>query len=181
MSSYSLSIPQLETERLILRGSRESDLDALAEFHQDEEASRFVGGVMPRYTVWRSIATDLGHWAIRGFGFFAVDLKETGDFIGWCGPWAPEGWLENELGWGIFPKYQRNGYASEAAICSLKFAYDELGWKTAISCIDPKNIGSIGVANKLGATKEQIDVEVCNFRADVWRHLPPEQFMERFS
>lgn len=181
ISTPSLAIPKIETERLILRGPKESDLDALAEFHQDEEASQYVGGIRPRYTVWRSIAADLGHWAIRGFGFFAVDLKDTGDFIGWCGPWSPEGWPGHEIGWGIFPKYQRNGYAIEAAIASMKFAYGELGWKTAISCIDPKNTGSIGVATKLGATKEQSDVEVCDFRADVWRHLPPDQFQERYS
>ena len=181
MSISDLAIPELHSKRLIMRGSRESDLDALAEFYQDEEASRFIGGTMPRYAVWKSIATDIGHWAIRGFGFFAVELKETGELLGWCGPWAPEGWPENEIGWGIFPKHQRKGYASEAAIECIKFAYSELGWKTAISCIDPKNTGSIGVAKKLGATKERTDVEVCYFRADVWRHLPPEQFEERFS
>ena len=181
MSYAPASIPVLETERLILRGSREDDLDALSEFYQKEEETRFIGGTLSRDKVWRSIAVDLGHWALRGFGFFAVELKSSGKLAGWCGPWAPEGWPENEIGWGIFPQFQRQGYASEAAIETLKFAYQNLGWKTAISCIDRENTGSIGVAKKLGALKEREDVAVIDYRVDIWRHRSPEEFMEQFA
>ena len=175
------TIPVLETERLILRGSKESDLDALAKFYEDEEAARFIGGTLSRDKVWRSIAIDLGHWALRGFGFFAVELKQSGKLIGWCGPWSPEGWPENEIGWGIFPEFQRQGYGSEAAISTLKFAYHDLGWKTAISCIDQENAGSIGVAKKLGASIERESVTVSEYCVDIWRHLPPQQFLEQYA
>ncbi|MEL6922286.1 MAG: GNAT family N-acetyltransferase, partial [Pseudomonadota bacterium] len=72
-----------------------------------------------------------------------------------------------------------NGFATEAAEAALRWAYETLGWETAISCIDPNNVGSQGVAKRLGATLEESGVQVCFFTADIWRHLPPKQYLER--
>ena len=110
------------------------------------DASRFVGGPLDAATAWRSVAASIGAWTLRGFGEFAVEEKASGDFVGLVGPWFPEGWPEAEIAWIIVPEFQRRGYGAEAARRALGYAYDELGWETAISCIDEENIASIRLA-----------------------------------
>ena len=92
-----LLIPSLTTPRLELRGFVDEDLDAWASLVADPCVGRFVGGAQDRATAWRSIALFVGHWALRGFGQWAVCLR--GRLIGRCGLWQPEGWPELEVGW----------------------------------------------------------------------------------
>jgi len=176
-----LKIPVLKTDRLILRLWREEDFNALAEFLGDEQQAQFLGGAQKPWDVWRAMASTIGHWHFRGYGFFALEEKNTGKACGWCGPWFPEGWPEPEIGWSIFEPYQAQGYATEAAKCAMNFAYNELSFTTAISLIDADNEASRSVARKLGATLESKDVLVNGFTSDVWRHLPPEQFREHVA
>ncbi|MDD9908305.1 MAG: GNAT family N-acetyltransferase [Ahrensia sp.] len=176
-----LDIPVIETDRLILRGWREGDVPAIRELVMNEEATRFIGGTSKYWQPFRTLCMFIGHWHFRGFSFFAVEEKASGECIGWCGPWKPDGWPDNELGYALRKSSWGKGYATEAAKASLRFAYGSLGWTTAISCIDADNHGSQGVAKHLGATLEAKDVEVTDFRCDVWRHLPPQQFMEQFA
>ncbi len=93
--------PTLETERLILRAPRESDLDGYAALMADEESARHIGGVMPRSAVWRGMATMAGSWMLRGFAMFSVIEKHSGAWVGRIGPWAPEAWPGTEVGWGL--------------------------------------------------------------------------------
>ena len=127
------------------------------------------------------MAMFYGHWHLRGYTVFAVENKKTGETIGNVGPWYPEGWPEPEIGYSLVPRAHGQGFATEASIASLKFAYETLGWKTAISVIDKENMGSKNVARKLGATFEKDSVLFDEFPAEVWRHLPPEQFLERYA
>lgn len=177
MTEYRFTVPTLETSRLLLRDWREDDLDGLAEIYADENHTRYIGGAMPRYDVWRMICQRIGQWAIRGYAMFALEEKETGAFAGYCGPHFPFGWPEPEIGWTLHPAHQGKGYATEAARASLKFAYEVLGWETAMSLIDKDNLASRGVAQRLGATYESTQ-EVTSFTADLYRHLPPSQFLQ---
>ena len=70
-------VERLETDRLILRMFRDSDLEAYAEMCGDPEVMKYLGGVpMTRSEAWRSMATVLGHWQLRGFGLWAVEERE---------------------------------------------------------------------------------------------------------
>jgi RimJ/RimL family protein N-acetyltransferase len=178
-----MEIPTLQTNRLILRGWREADLDRYCMLRGDAEASQFIGGVMSRDETWRNIATLLGHWMLRGFGVFALEEKATGQFVGYCGPWFPHGFPEREIGWALLPSAQGKGFATEAARRARSFAYEQLGWTTAISLIVSENVNSRRVAQRLGATLDGT-AEFRGKTCDVWRHpqpaeLPPAELKGR--
>jgi RimJ/RimL family protein N-acetyltransferase len=143
--------PTLETDRLLLRPPIEADLEGWASLMADPEASRFIGGPIPRATAWRGMATMAGSWALKGFGMFSVIEKESGKWIGRLGPWEPEDWPAQEVGWGLLRSAWGKGYATEGAARAMDFAFDELGWEDVIHCIAPDNAGSIAVAERLGS------------------------------
>ena len=87
-----MPIPSLETERLLLRGIEEKDLDGWATLLGDPESARFIGGAVDRAGAWRAMAAMAGSWQLKGFGMFSVVEKSTGNWIGRLGPWQPEGW-----------------------------------------------------------------------------------------
>jgi RimJ/RimL family protein N-acetyltransferase len=146
-----LSSLQLETPRLILRPPRLEDFDAWALFLEDEVATKFVGGTMPRAGAWRQLMMMCGCWHMTGVGMFSVIEKASGRWVGRLGPWNPEGWPEPEVGWGILREHWGKGYASEGAAAAMDYAIDVLGWKKVIHCIDVNNVASQGVAKKLGS------------------------------
>jgi len=147
-------VPTLETERLRLRGWREEDHDPFADFCANEATARFMGGACSREDAWRRVAIQIGHWALRGYGSWVLEEKASGDWVGYSGLWRPHGWPEPEVMWGLAADAQGRGYATEAAQRARSFAYDKLGWTTAISCIDPENLPSQRVAQRLGAKRE---------------------------
>ena len=150
-----LSIPTLETERLLLRAFREDDLDPYAALCADAEVMRFLGtGItFNRGESWRSMAGFLGHWVLRGYGMWALEDKATGTFVGRAGFLNPEGWPGFELGWTLAREHWGKGYATEAARRALGFAFDDLGRDRVISLIRPANAGSIRVAERIGEAR----------------------------
>ena len=135
----------LETDRLILRRPNVNDVDIEAEFYASDR-SYFVGGPMTKEMVWRSLAAIIGHWEMRGYGYFALDLKSTGEYVGRVGAWNPEGWPEPEIGWSMMEGHEGHGYAYEAALRVREWVYADLGWETAISMIAHGNDRSIALA-----------------------------------
>ena len=106
----------IETERLILREmDPERDFESFARAMADEDTVRYIGGeTMDRAQAWRTMAMLMGHWQIRGYGFFSLEDKRSGEWVGRVGPWNPEGWPAPEVGWMISPDHLRKGYAYEA-------------------------------------------------------------------
>src|SRR5215468_10618156 len=97
-----LEIPTLLTERLRLRPFRRSDLDDYAALNADPEVVRHLGGeTWDRGRSWRHLAFLIGHWQLGGSGMWALELKETGTFIGMVGFAEPEGWPGFELAWTL--------------------------------------------------------------------------------
>jgi [ribosomal protein S5]-alanine N-acetyltransferase len=145
-------IPDLATERLRLTALSERHFEAYALMLADEGTTRFVGDGQPldRMNAWRSMAMLLGHWVLRGYGMWAVELVETGEFIGRVGLHNPDGWPELEVGWMLRPEFRRRGYAQEAAQAALGYAFERLGAERVISLIRVENSASERVARRLG-------------------------------
>ena len=148
-----MNIPSLETDRLILRPPVEADVGPLSQFFAGPRAAS-LGGPLARWQVWRAHAMIIGHWHMRGFGLWSVDEKATGDFVGRVGLWYPDEWPEPEIGWTVVDAAEGRGFAHEAALASRNYAYQKLGWTTAISLIANDNQRSIALAERLGAGYE---------------------------
>ncbi|SDX56698.1 Protein N-acetyltransferase, RimJ/RimL family [Ruegeria halocynthiae] len=166
----------LETERLILRAPSEADFEAEAEFFTSD-ASKFVGGPLRPDETWRAIAMLLGHWSLRGYGFWGVEEKGTGTYVGHVGLWYPHGWPEPEIGWTLMNHATGKGYATEAALSARTYAYDVLDWETAISLIDPDNLGSKAVAKRLGAQFDYHYEHPKFGTTEIWRHPAPSDLV----
>lgn len=147
--------PELTTERLLLRQWRDSDIDPYAELLADPAVMRYLsdGKTAQRNEAWRHMAVYAGAWSLRGFSHWAVELRDSGEFIGRLGPWFPEGWPALEIGWVIAPRHQGRGYATEGARVALRLAHEHLS-ERVISLIRPGNAPSVAVAVKLGGSLE---------------------------
>jgi len=167
-------VPVVETERLILRAPMASDFDVFAEFAASDRAS-FVGGPNGRGLAWRGFCHITGHWVHRGFGVFVVCDKATGAPLGTSGPFHPEGWPEPEIAWTIWaPQAEGKGLAFEAATATRAFAYDVLGWSTAISLIHVGNTRSAALARRMGCVPDGIFTHEQYGESTIWRHPAPD-------
>ena len=168
-----LAIPTIKTERLVLRAQRAADFDAVAAFFADEDRSWGFGGPQTRNEAWRWFASVIGHWALKGHGFWMVDTH-AGEHVGMVGLWGPEGWPESELGWVMFDNGEGKGYAFEAAKAARDYAYSDLGFTTLSSNIFPGHTRSQALAKRLGAWLERTYENVTHGTEEVWRHPGPE-------
>ncbi|HEX2061457.1 MAG TPA: GNAT family N-acetyltransferase [Thermoanaerobaculia bacterium] len=147
------SVPVLTTERLVLRMLEQSDFEEYAAIHMDPDVTRYtVRTQLSRMDAWRHLATICGHWHLRGFGMWGVFERDTNRLAGRVGFHQPDGWPDFELGWTIGKAFWGKGYAPEAARRCLDYAFEEMGRDHLISLIDPENVASIRVAEKIGET-----------------------------
>ncbi len=161
----------IETDRLQLRQWNENDFETLAAYYADENNAKYVGGQKNADDAWRLLALHIGHWQLKGFGYWAVDEKETGDFIGCVGLWKSPGWPELELGYWLLNKHQGKGYALEAALACKDYARNVLQAKSLVSYIHPDNAPSIKLAEKLGAKYEKTIELLTHGPHGVYRHF----------
>lgn len=176
--------PILFTERLILRPPAAEDFDAWAAFSAEEDTMRFLGGTVPREVAWRAMCTMAGTWTIRGFAMFSMILRDTGTWIGRTGPWQPDGWPGTEVGWGVARGFAGKGYAHEAAVASIDYAVDVLGWSDIIHTIDPDNEASIALARRLGSVNRgasRLPPPLDGFPVDAWGQTADEWRARRAS
>ncbi len=168
----SKSIPILETKRLILRGPEPEDYPNFKATFASYR-SRFMGGPLNAYETWMLYAAEIGHWNIRGYGMWMIHDKETDETLGMAGGWFPAKWPEREIAWIIWPEKAGHGYALESTHAVRRHFYNDLGWDGAVSYIDPKNLDSIRLAERLGAVKDKSAPSVDGHDV-VYRHPSPE-------
>lgn len=165
------AIPTLDSDRLLLRAFTQADFEPMAAFFANPVSATY-GGPCARDEAWRKFAVYAGHWALRGYGPWALEEKSSGVFVGLAGLWFPEGWVEPEITWALVPGQHGKGYATEAAQRALQSAYEDFGWVTAVSVVATSNPASVAVAERLGAQRES----TIAFRAGqayVYRHRGP--------
>ena len=148
-----LPIPTLRTDRLTLREPRESDFPTMLAFN-DSPRSGFVGGGRDRQWVWRGLLANIGHWALRGYGFYSVD-SHAGEFVGRVGVIYHDGWDEPELAWHLYDGFEGQGYAYEAALAARADYHARISGQPPISYVDVTNTRSEALARRLGAVLEK--------------------------
>jgi RimJ/RimL family protein N-acetyltransferase len=153
----SFEVPQVRTERLLLRGWEPSrDLEAMAAMNADPEVVRYLktGTPIDDEETAESIARWTRRWDEQGFGLWAVERLEDGRLIGRIGLTMPLDFPQLlpvvEVGWLIDRPLWGKGYATEGALASVDFAWSQAGLDRVISIIKPGNAASIRVAQKLG-------------------------------
>ncbi len=168
-----LPIPRLETPRLVLRAPGPQDFEPLAAFSASDRTA-FVGGAADRIDAWTRLAALIGHWGIRGFGRWVLDAKDGAKRLGSAGLIHPEGRPAPEIAWTLWqPEAEGHGYAQEAATAARAYAYDTLGWTTAISLITVGNTRSTALAQRLGCQNEGVFDHMKYGKMDIWRHPGP--------
>jgi ribosomal-protein-alanine N-acetyltransferase len=157
----------IETERLLLRRPRIDDAADLAVAYADPEVMRFMGdgSTATLAEVEAGIERWLGRWEDWGMSLCSLERREDGRVLGRAGflRWDPATWevggTETELGWLLAREHWGHGYATEAAVALRDWAFDERGLTRLISLIDPENVRSTGVAERIGERYER-DIEV---------------------
>ena len=150
-------VPVLETERLRLRGHRLGDFDASAAMWADPDVTRHIGGrPSTREDSWRRFLSFPGHWQLTGFGYWLIEEKASGAYVGDGG----FGNFKRELGaysldapeqgWALRPAMHGKGYATEAMLAMLAWAERHFSRRDFVCMIAPDNAASLRVAEKLG-------------------------------
>ncbi|GAB3226664.1 GNAT family N-acetyltransferase [Hymenobacter seoulensis] len=157
LTGIDLLVPQLETTDLLLRGHRLTDLAPCVAMGQQPEFYKYLGGKpMEEEDVWRRILAHQGHWAMMGYGYWAVEEKATGEFIGSVGFYdimrnlspAINGFPE--AGWVMNPRVHGRGYASQAVRAIHVWGDAHFPNPRTVCIIDPHNEPSLRLAHKLG-------------------------------
>jgi RimJ/RimL family protein N-acetyltransferase len=161
-------IPTLATDRLRLRAFHAGDLDAYAAMQANPEVMRYLltGRTSTRAEVWRTMATALGSWALRGHGMWACETIDGGAFIGSVGIFQPLDWPEPEIAYSLDQPYWRQGYATEAAKAARDWLFEQFPLARAASFIRPDNYASKRVVERLGAVCER----TCEMRGVTFEH-----------
>ena len=169
-----ITIPTLQTENLVLRAPKPADLPAYTAFRSDPEQTKYLGGPFNPSQAFDQLGEIAGHWQLRGFGRFIVADKQTDEALGVVGPYFPPDWPEREFAWSVFANAQGRSIAYEAVTAARRYAYDHLGWTTAISMIAHANERSIRLAQRLGCTRDDDFAHPEFGTMQVWRHPGPE-------
>ena len=164
-------IPTLTTDRLRLRAFRASDLDAYAAMQANPEVMRYLitGRPSPPVEVWRTMATFLGQWALRGYGMWACEKVNGSAFIGSVGVFQPLDWPEPEIAYSLDRPFWRQGFATEAAAAVREWLFEHFRLPRAASFIRPDNHASKRVAERLGAVYERL-FELRGSTYEYWVH-----------
>lgn len=149
------------TERLILRSWKASDLEKFAEMNADPDVMKYFLSVKTFSETEAEYNRIIAHEEKYGFTFQAAELRDNSEFIGFIGlknvtfdvPFVPA----VEVGWRLAKKYWRQGYATEGALASLQYGFNELGLDEIVSFTTVQNTPSMGVMEKIGMIHDPKD------------------------
>lgn len=150
---------KLETDRLWMREIEPADAGGLFELDSNPSVHRYLGNqpVETMEAIDRIIAHIRQQYAEHGIARWAVLLKETNEFIGWAGlKWMTEPIRGRsnyyDLGYRLIESHWGKGYATEASLALLQYAFEQLNIETVSAIADIENRGSNRVLQKIGMT-----------------------------
>ena len=147
----------IDTERLILRGWRDEDAEAFFQTNQDPQVIRYLGPALSREASDAMVARQRALQDARGHCLWALERKQDGLLIGFCGlKRGPEGTPiagDIEIGWRLGQPYWGHGYAREAAQASLDWGWANLDVPRIASITVFANRRSLGLMERLGMTR----------------------------
>jgi RimJ/RimL family protein N-acetyltransferase len=154
----------LETERLVLRPFESGDLEAFHAIQSDETVVRWLYNDVRTLEETRDLlARKIAGSALQGEGDWlsaAATLTATGELVGDVSLlWASEEHRQGELGFVFHRAHHGRGYATEASRPLLAFAFETLGLHRVVGRLEPRNLGSARVLEKLGMRREAHLVE----------------------
>lgn len=146
-----------KSERLGFRNWQESDIPKMAKLNANPNVMEFFPSTQNETQTANFVHRMQQHCDEKGFCYFAVDILETGDFIGFIGmmsqdyeaPFTPC----VDIGWRLVEQFWNNGYATEGANACLDFAFNTLKINTIISVASEINVNSTNVMRKIGMIK----------------------------
>ena len=151
---------KIETERLIIREIRESDIDGMFELDSNAEVHKYLGNhpIKTKKEAENVIQFIKDQYKERGIGRFAVIEKKSGEFIGWSGFKLNKGEKETlngfdnfiDIGYRFIPKYWKKGYGLESAIACLDFGFKTLNYDIIYGAADIENVGSNKILQRIG-------------------------------
>jgi RimJ/RimL family protein N-acetyltransferase len=154
-------LPDVTTDRLILRRFETTDLDALATVFAKREVWEFPHGrAFTRGETATFIETQLGHWDACGFGLWIAIERTTDRVVGYVGlsvpMFLPEVLPAVEVGWRFDPDVWGRGYASESARAAVDQAFTTLGLPEVCSVPQADNTASVAVADRIGMRRGEL-------------------------
>lgn len=151
----------LETERLYLREMTPDDAVFAFNLNADLDVIKYTGDKpFDSVDAAKEFLKQYDHYRKYGFGRWGVELKETGDLLGWCGLKYTESLNEYDIGFRFLKKNWNKGYATEAAIHCIEIGFNKFGMDKIVGRVMKENIASIKVLTKLGFEfKETFDYE----------------------
>jgi RimJ/RimL family protein N-acetyltransferase len=151
----------IETPRLRLRGWRAEDREPFYRINSDPRAMEHFPACLTRAESDGLAQRIEAHLAARGFGLWAAEVRETGEFAGFIGLSVPtfEAHFTPcvEIGWRLDPAWWNRGLATEGASAALRFAFETLGLNEVVSFTVPANRASRRVMEKVGMCHDPAD------------------------
>ncbi|MEU1318577.1 GNAT family N-acetyltransferase [Streptomyces tibetensis] len=151
---------ELRTDRLTLRRWRDSDLEPWAAMNADPEVREHLGDLLTREQCDASVAQFQAEFDQRGYGWWAVEARGTGEFIGFAGlDQVDDGmpFTGVEIGWRLARPAWGHGYATEAALTVLAHGFDTLGLSEILAVTTAANLRSQAVMRRIGMTRDPVD------------------------
>ncbi|HZI14888.1 MAG TPA: GNAT family N-acetyltransferase [Myxococcus sp.] len=151
-------VPELRTERLLLRAWRDEDLAPYAAMCADPRVMEHFPSPLRREESDAQVENIRRHFAERGFGLWAVEVPGVARFVGFTGLAVPRFDAHFtpcvEVGWRIAAEHWGHGYATEAARAAVGFGFERLGLGELVTFTVPANARSRRVMEKLGFTHD---------------------------
>lgn len=155
-----MNTPVIETTNLKLRGHTLEDFEALKTMWADPKVVEHITGIpSTEQQSWMRLMNYLGHWKLMGFGYWAIEEKKSGAYVGEIGfadfkrEITPSISGTPESGWILAPAFHGKGYATEALKAILEWGDKNLPVKKSVCIIGPENVRSIALAEKCGYRK----------------------------